>query len=204
MCIGPGGPTSVDILLATFDGAANSSRTWETVDDPVMGGASVSSFDTVPEAKIGRWYGEVNVVPSLGAPGFCTLRTDDDTLFPNVSSTKFIGLHLTGGTGLPATAFHLQIAAKSTLTGQMYEAQLTNDYCCADDCRVPWDAFILSYRGQPVEGPLLTDHLADMTQLGLGTAGTAGTFSLNLSSLYATLNATRPCEVSKFGQSRKH
>ena len=190
-CIASGGPTRSDILLATFDGAANSTRSWVTVNDPVMGGASVSSFDTVP--PIGRWWGEVKRVPSIGAPGFCTLRTSDHALFPNASGTKFLGLHLTGGSGLPAADFTLQVAAKRTPTGQVYQAQLTNQYCCADDCRVPWDAFALSFRGQPVKGPPLSEHLADVTQLGLGTAGTAGAFALNISSFYATLNATRPC-----------
>ena len=45
------------------------------MDDPVMGGASVSTF--AREGKTGVWSGEVKVVQSLGAPGFCTLRTKD-------------------------------------------------------------------------------------------------------------------------------
>ena len=48
-------------------------------------------------------------------------------------------------------------------------------------------AFKVSFRGKPVPwGPPLTKHLADMTQLGLGTSGHAGKFSLSIASLYAT------------------
>ena len=198
-CIGGGGPTSSDTLLATFDGAPTTKRLWVTVNDPVMGGASVSSFTTVADEKIGRWTGEVKIVKSLGAPGFCTLRTAGDDRFANVTDTKFLGLHLTGGSGLPAADFSLQIAVKGVTTMQTtYNAQLNDKYCCADDCRVPWTAFQLSFRGKPVPGPPLSAHLDGITQIGLGTAGTAGPFELNISSFYGTLNATRPCTESGF------
>ena len=45
-----------------------------------MGGASVSTF--AREGKTGVWSGEVKVVQSLGAPGFCTLRTKDSEVPP--------------------------------------------------------------------------------------------------------------------------
>lgn len=193
-CIGSGGPTASDIPLATFDGVPRTTRLWMTVNDPVMGGASESTFSTVAAAKIGCWTGEVKVVRSLGAPGFCTVRTRGDRLFPNCSTTKFVGLHLTGGSGLPAADFSMQISVKGVTTEQtMYSAELVDKYCCSDDCRVPWDVFQLSFRGRPIKGPPLTAHLDGITQIGLGTAGTAGKFALNISSFYATLNATRPC-----------
>ena len=44
----------------------------------------------------------------------------------------------------------------------------------------------MSFRGKPVPGPPLSTHLAGITQLGLGTSGHAGKFSLSLASLYAT------------------
>ena len=47
-------------------------------------------------------------------------------------------------------------------------------------------AFKVSFRGKPVPGPPLTKHLAGITQLGLGTSGHAGKFSLSIASLYAT------------------
>ena len=46
--------------------------------------------------------------------------------------------------------------------------------------------FKMSFRGKPVPGPPLSTHLAGITQLGLGTSGHAGKFSLSLASLYAT------------------
>ena len=55
------------------------------------------------------------------------------------------------------------------------------------DLSILRSAFKVSFRGKPVPGgPPLTKHLADMTQLGLGTSGHAGKFSLSIASLYAT------------------
>jgi len=175
-----------DLPLATFDGSASSTRTWETVNDPVMGGASVSTF--AQEGKVGVWSGEVKIVQSLGAPGFCTLRTKDSQVFPDASTSTHIGLHLTDGSGLPTGDFTMSVGVKGVTTSQMmFSAALTSEHCCGNDCRVPWSAFKVSFRGKPVPGgPPLTKHLADMTQLGLGTSGHAGKFSLSIASLYAT------------------
>ena len=211
-----------DLPLATFDGSASSTRTWETVNDPVMGGASVSTF--AQEGKVGVWSGEVKIVQSLGAPGFCTLRTKDSQVFPDASTSTHIGLHLTDGSGLPTGDFTMSVGVKGVTTSQsMFSAALTSEHCCGNDCRVPWSAFPpsclpsclptchlptptyiptfsscdlsilrsafkVSFRGKPVPGgPPLTKHLADMTQLGLGTSGHAGKFSLSIASLYATI-----------------
>jgi hypothetical protein len=174
-----------DLPLATFDGSASSTRTWETVDDPVMGGASVSTF--AREGKTGVWSGEVKVVQSLGAPGFCTLRTKDSEVFPDASASTHIGLTLTDGSGLPTGDFTMTVGVEGVTTLQsMFSAALTSEHCCGNDCRVPWSAFKVSFRGKPVPGPPLTKHLAGITQLGLGTSGHAGKFSLSIASLYAT------------------
>mmetsp|Transcript_51468 Transcript_51468/g.166011 ORF Transcript_51468/g.166011 Transcript_51468/m.166011 type:complete len:393 (+) Transcript_51468:105-1283(+) len=182
-----------DVPLAAFDGTAGTARQWITVNDPVMGGGSDSSFSVVREERIGRWAGEVKIVRSLGAPGFCTARTAGDALFRNVTGSTHLGLSLKGGSGLPAADFSLQVGVKGVTTMQtLYQAQLGGEYCCADDCRVPWSAFRPSFRGRPIKGPPLADNLGALSQLGLGTAGTAGRFSLDISSLYATRDASRP------------
>jgi len=174
-----------DLPLATFDGSASSTRAWETVDDPVMGGASESTF--ARKGDSGVWAGEVKVVQSLGAPGFCTLRTTDSQVFPDASASTHVGLTLTGGSGLPAGDFTMEVGVKGVTSAQaLFQAALSSENCCGNDCRVPWSDFKMSFRGKPVPGPPLTKHLAGMTQLGLGTSGHAGKFSLSIASLYAT------------------
>lgn len=181
-----------DLALATFDGEKASSRKFETVNDPVMGGASTSTFKVHAAEKVGVWAGEVRVVKSLGAPGFCTMRTAGEKKFPDCSRTKSIGLKTTGGTGLPYTDFTLQIGVSGVTTPQtMYTAQFTSKYCCGNDCLVPWHAFKMQFQGKPIDGPPLAGKLlGEMSTIGLGTAGTAGKFTLNIAAFYATTNAT--------------
>ena len=74
------------------------------------------------------------------------------------------------------------------------QAALTDGICCGDDCTVPWSAFKLSFRGQPVEGPPLTEHLHSLSHIGLGTSGTAGKFEIDLLSLIASANTSSTCK----------
>ena len=45
-----------ELPLATFDGVPASTRAWATVNDPVMGGGSVSTFEQ--RGAVGVWEGE--------------------------------------------------------------------------------------------------------------------------------------------------
>jgi len=56
------------VTFGSGDGAA-----WQTVNDPVMGGVSESSFFQGDSSGI--WKGKVEIVPFLKKPGFCSLRT---------------------------------------------------------------------------------------------------------------------------------
>merc|ERR1719424_1920417 len=68
--------------LATFDGAKGTSLTWKNQDDPVMGGASTSSFvikeDT--DGKYGVFNGTCAIVGYLKAPGFAKITTESTAL----------------------------------------------------------------------------------------------------------------------------
>lgn len=61
----------------------NPTHTWETMNDPVMGGESNSTL--VIEEGIAIFEGNVVDVPFLREPGFITMRTQDG-FFPDVSS----------------------------------------------------------------------------------------------------------------------
>ena len=173
-----------ELPLATFDGAPASTHNWTTINDPVMGGASVSTFEQ--QGAVGVWAGEVKVVPFLHAPGFCTLTTTDAKAFPDCSNTTYIALTLTNGSGLPTGDFMLQAGVHGvTDYGTVYQSNCSAQYCCANDCRIPWNTFVLTYRGEPVKGPPLASNLDKLNRVGIGTAGTAGTFSLSIKSITA-------------------
>jgi hypothetical protein len=63
--------------LWTFDGKKSSTFGWKLVNDPVMGGLSNSTFKVNKTSMTAVWDGEVRIVPSLDAPGFCNVETSD-------------------------------------------------------------------------------------------------------------------------------
>lgn len=72
--------------LITFDGASGTgSHAFRAVSDPVMGGLSESTFHVDKNNSVGVFSGEVKIVPSLKAPGFCNMQADKET-FPDISS----------------------------------------------------------------------------------------------------------------------
>ena len=176
--------SNAEVPLATFDGEPASTRAWMTVNDPVMGGASISTF--AQQGAVGIWAGEVKIVPFLHAPGFCTLTTTDTKKFPDCSNTSYMALTLTNGSGLPASDFMLQAGVHGiTSDGSVYQANCSAQYCCANDCRIPWSSFVLTWRGRPIKGPPLASNLNKLNRVGIGTSGTAGKFSLSIKSITA-------------------
>jgi len=170
-----------DILLVSFDSAEH---TWTTVNDPVMGGASTSTITV--SSGVGVWEGEVKVVEFLGAPGFCTLRTGnlgEEQQFPDPTGTDYLTVRMEESSGLPLKNFSAQISAKGVTDSEhTYQAKLSDEYCCGMSCQVPWSVFELSFRGKKIDGPPLSENLDKISSIGLGTAGTAGEFSLSINS----------------------
>merc|ERR1712198_541090 len=76
---------SKEVTLATFDGAEGTTFPFETMNDPVMGGVSISTFEINEEEHFGIFNGTVKIVPSLDAPGFCSMRAFGE--FNDASST---------------------------------------------------------------------------------------------------------------------
>jgi len=58
-----------DVKLATFDGVEETTASWRNTNDPVMGGASTSTFD----AATGIFEGTCAIVGFLNAPGFAKI-----------------------------------------------------------------------------------------------------------------------------------
>jgi len=72
----------VGIPLTTFDGAEATTQKWRAMNDPVMGGKSKASFTVDNNAAV--FDGAVAIVPSLQAPGFCTMQSPRGS-FPDIS-----------------------------------------------------------------------------------------------------------------------
>jgi hypothetical protein len=74
-------PTA-SVPLTSFDGDDVSTQGWRAMNDPVMGGKSKATFTVAGDA--GVFDGAVAIVPSLQAPGFCTMETNRVS-FPDIS-----------------------------------------------------------------------------------------------------------------------
>jgi len=61
-----------ELKLATFDGDKSTTASWQDLNDPVMGGASTSSFK-VSADKTGVFNGTCAIVGFLKAPGFAKI-----------------------------------------------------------------------------------------------------------------------------------
>merc|ERR1711963_1070106 len=70
--------SSHEVKLVTFDGSESTTFEFEAHNDPVMGGVSTSTFEVNGEEKFGIFNGTVKIVPSLNAPGFCSMQADGE------------------------------------------------------------------------------------------------------------------------------
>lgn len=111
------------LALATFDGSIGTTFKWTALNDPVMGGASTSTF--VEKDSVGVFNGTCRVVQFLHAPGFAKATTQSGWLhkdvFPDASAfiegslllevrsstPDYTGFKLEwGATGIPSSGHH--------------------------------------------------------------------------------------------------
>merc|ERR1719195_2606660 len=64
--------SAAELKMATFDGAKETTATWKDLNDPVMGGASTSTFKVTSD-KTGIFNGTCAIVGYLKAPGFAKI-----------------------------------------------------------------------------------------------------------------------------------
>ena len=188
---------AADIPLVTFDGQKGTTHDWMTVNDPVMGGASKSTFAV--KSGVGTWAGEVKLVPGLGSAGFCTARTvgDEHGRFADCSGTAALELTVSGGSGLSPADFSIEVGVKGVTTAQTaYHGALLGKYCCGDYCRVPWSSFELQFRGQPAKGQTRTiDRTRDRELVRFGADGNVHGRSARLRLPRCASLAAAPCSL---------
>lgn len=171
------------IDLVTFDGAKATTHEWEAVNDPVMGGQSVSTF-TVQKGA-GVFDGEVKIVPFLHAAGFCNAETKGTQSFTDISSTDGIAFTMrnTGNlTGLQAT-----VTTQGSGTGLKHGSYMGN-FVVPNDGKthtvaVKWADFSCEWRGQKIKCPTMQSQLGKVTQIGMSfgqAPNVPGTFHVEL------------------------
>ena len=143
-----------------------------------------------------EWKGTVAVVSFLNAPGFCTMRSMEGETFPSLVGTSAlqIQIHNSAAEG-DLTNFEAQIhtlGEPSMWSEGVYSANfnLETGSSGAQTVLINWSDFVFTWRGQKKEGPPLTDQLDKITRIGLGSAGVAGNFRLQLSRISAVSSPT--------------
>jgi hypothetical protein len=195
--------------VATFgkaDGAV-----WETVNDPVMGGVSKSSF--YEGESSGIWKGKVEIVPFLKKPGFCSLRT------PGLGkeAEKLLDLSNSDGIVVRAAAaegglknFRVTLSTEGAGRGMfshvMYSAEFTVTEEMADHF-VSWHDFTCSYHGKNMDWfcPRLYHELEKVNTIGVSThypLEEPVAFQLELASI-STRDSTGPKKKCPFAEFKK-
>lgn len=138
--------SAADLKLATFDGAQETTASWKCQNDPVMGGASASTFDETT----GVFEGNCAIVGFLKAPGFAKIVGSKS--FADITNFDSFSLKVKSST--PAYAgFKLAFAAPnvpktSIFGGGSYKAGFTlkdtQDWQIVD---VPFTQFSYDWSG---------------------------------------------------------
>jgi len=179
------------VVLATFDGAEETTLPFATVNDPVMGGQSTSAFST--SGGVGVFEGEVKVVTFLQSPGFCNVRAKSSADISGTDGITFVGKQ-TRTDGLTNWDFALGTEALKQVSSPdaTWQADFEN-FAASDVHFVPYTAFKCQSRGRVLDNcGDLSEQLSGIISVSVGSSGVAGPFRLELTSIAAT---TSPADL---------
>eukprot|EP01035_Chromulina_nebulosa_P020120 gene20120-26126_t len=159
-----------------------------------MGGVSYSTWVVDNDNQIGKWDGNVKIVPSLSAPGFCNLMSEKRS-WPDASGHTHLLFRVRST--IPYNGFKVSFAA-DTLNMQFkcfkadFTMESTGDW---EEIAVPFTSFSndwSSYTGEPITtceedaSVCPTEkNLQDITQLGFWMEGAEGEFYFELGNIRA-------------------
>jgi len=203
--------------LTMFAFGSEGEKAWKVTNDPVMGGRSKSHFnvgtDGAGNKNIGLFTGDVAIVPSLKAPGFC----NSFVTIPNKDASAYNAFEITIRSHGPLTAFKSSFGGKGVpkdpnchhpgcqyQTGSFkagFNVTQTSASAPPQKIIVPFTDY--TYEWSDFTGGC-TDHgakccdpsatpntcpsataLAQITQIGIWGEGTAGDFALDIFSVRA-------------------
>jgi len=181
------------VMLATFDGAEETTLPFIPVNDPVMGGQSKSTFQV--DGTKGIFEGEVKIVTFLGSPGFCNLEApgfgQSAVQFPDISGTDGITVNMDQTVEGGLTNWDVSIQTETSKKADSTRSagwQADFDFKSGQNSYfVPYSAFSCSSRGRKLTNcGDLSEQLNELTQIGIGSAGIEGQFRVELTSIEAT------------------
>lgn len=197
--------------LWTFDDADSSTFGWKLVNDPVMGGLSNSTFSVDADSATAAWVGEVRVVPSLDAPGFCNAETTGwPATFNDASAYDYLQIKLRAS--IDYVGYKISFAA-DTMNPQFASYKAPFNVTADGQWQVisiPWNNFSndwSAYTGDcftqdpggkqhvccTPETPDVcptTGNLKDISQIGLWMEGGAGKFDTEIAWIRAGNDAS--------------
>jgi len=174
-------------MLSTFGDGSATELNWITVNDPVMGGHSESSFHEDSFNHVGIWSGTVNNVLPYSFPGFCSLRSTGTVR--DLSGTS--GLTVKLREAIPSGLVNLRVnvmSVNSRTDGGSYSADFTAT-SSMESHTLLWSDFVCKFRGDvnatcEAVNPLVGE-LHQLTSVGLGVGEQVGSFSIELKSMFA-------------------
>lgn len=190
------GSVSEAIPMTTFDGARATTQTWRSLNDPVMGGLSVATFNVQSSSGTGVFYGEVKIVPSLKAPGFCTMKTSR-AQFPDISGSDALQLVVRSST--PYVGWKMEFGP-APRTGWFGGGSYKADFNVTESTEwqtvtIPFKMFTDKWSDTTGEPKVKcsddssvcpdSEHLKALTTLEIAAEGHAGKFHLEVKSITA-------------------
>ncbi|KAG9253726.1 CIA30 family protein [Emericellopsis atlantica] len=168
---------------------------WETTDDRVRGGSSVSHL-TVHDGKAARFHGTLDT-STLGGAGFASQQTRGTNHW---DLSRYEGLLLRLGEG---DGKRYVITLKDEIPGRRpdgrmesgvsWEAEFTSSEAGATEVWLPWGQFKATYRGRPKDDAKPLDT-ADVKRVGLMMRSffdsQHGDFAITLRSITATSSSS--------------
>jgi len=132
------GDSSSTIVLEDFGFPVHE---WQQMNDPVMGGRSTGTFEL--KGGVGKFSGNVAIVPFLKAPGFIKVETIKGESWPDISSceglrftarasTEYSGYRVSFGNNRPPDSFPYSYG---------YKADIELDMGVFLNVEVPFDLF---------------------------------------------------------------
>jgi hypothetical protein len=195
---------AASVPLTTFDGADATTQGWRAMNDPVMGGQSKATFTVAGNA--GVFDGAVAIVPSLQAPGFCTMETPRVS-FPDISGADAIQVVAKQSSDYKGWRFTIGDAPHNPDSGAPFfvkgQYKANFEIPVSDDFQtitIPFTDFTYKWSdttGEPTvkcadDASVCPDakHLKSAKQLAIMAEGLEGSFHLEVQSITAVNTAS--------------
>lgn len=207
---------AADKRIITFDGTEDTTFTWRTRDDPVMGGSSKSSWQVANER--GSWAGQVNIVWFLNAAGFCHVEASDymgDWSSAGVDGSVVVHYRINSqnqgqpsATNIANFGFEFDSGRRTNYKKGQFVCPMPLDlktpWGVSRTVTVPFSSCAQSWRGQPQGGRPSLQQLKSIRNVGFITgswdngkeSGSAGQFDLEFESISISTSSS-PKKVQK-------